>query len=99
MPTNTKRQHTTQHAKKSSSLTSDRTQERSGHIIRVFMLYFVIFGTIIAFVGLIGDDGLPGTGWFLWLLGFVTLVTSLVATIAHARSGEKTAIDELADKW
>jgi len=70
-----------------------------GHIFRVFLLYFVIFGTIVAFVGLIGDDSLPGSGWFIWLLGFVALAISVVATISHVKSGTKTKIDELAEKW
>ena len=63
------------------------------------MLYFVIFGTIIAFVGLMGDDDLPGSGWFIWLLGLVALVISIVATVSHIKSGERTGIDQLADKW
>lgn len=70
-----------------------------GHMFRVFLLYFVIFGTIIAFVGFIGDDNLPGSGWFVWLLGFVALTISIVATITHAKSGQRSKIDELADKW
>ena len=36
--------------------------------MRVFMMYFVVFGTILAFIGLMGDDSLPGSGMFLWLL-------------------------------
>ncbi len=71
----------------------------TGHIMRVFLLYFVIFGTIVAFVGLIGDDSLPGSGWFIWLLGFVALVISIVATVSHVKSGERTSLDQLADKW
>lgn len=71
----------------------------TGHIMRVFLLYFVIFGTIVAFVGLMGDDSLPGSGWFIWLLGFVALVISIVATVSHVKSGERTSLDQLADKW
>ncbi|HJN72223.1 MAG: hypothetical protein HOC93_07935 [Phycisphaerae bacterium] len=70
-----------------------------GHIFRVFLLYFVIFGTIVAFVGLIGDDSLPGSGWFIWLLAFVALTISVVATISHVKSGQRSKVDELADKW
>ena len=76
-----------------------KTKMSASHIFRVFMLYFVIFGTIIAFVGLMGDDGLPGTGWFIWLLGFVALVISIVATVFHIKSGKRTSLDQLADKW
>jgi uncharacterized membrane protein (DUF485 family) len=91
MSTKNKRQKNNLHAKKSTMSGS--------HILRVFMLYFVIFGTIIAFVGLIGDDGLPGSGWFIWLLGFVALVISIVATVSHVKSGARTSLDQLADKW
>ncbi|MBC8203693.1 MAG: hypothetical protein H8E91_07685 [Planctomycetes bacterium] len=91
MSTNNKRQKNNHHAKKSKMST--------GHIMRVFLLYFVIFGTIVAFVGLIGDDSLPGSGWFIWLLGFVALVISIVATVSHVKSGERTSLDQLADKW
>ena len=70
-----------------------------GHIFRVFLLYFVIFGTIVAFVGLIGDDGLHGSGWFILLLGLVATVISIVATVSHVKSGERTSLDQLADKW
>ncbi|MDP6692924.1 MAG: hypothetical protein QF444_01235 [Phycisphaerales bacterium] len=94
MSTNTKRKKTNHRSKKPNN-----TKMNGGHIFRVFLLYFVIFGTTIAFVGLIGDDNLPGSGWFIWLLGFVALAISTVATIAHFRSGEKTRLDELADKW
>ena len=94
MSTNTKRQKTNHHANNSHN-----SRINVGHVTRLFLLYVVIFGTIVAFVGLIGDDNLPGSGWFVWLLGFVALVISIVATVTHVRSGEKTKLDELADKW
>ena len=91
MSNNNKRQKNNHHSKKSTM--------SGAHIFRVFLLYFVIFGTIVAFVGLIGDDGLPGSGWFIWLLGFVALIISIVATVTHIKSGERTSLDKLADKW
>ena len=42
--------------------------------MRIFMMYFVVFGTILAFIGLMGDDGLPGSGMFIWLLVAITFV-------------------------
>ena len=52
---------------KNTRLTTDRVRSSQiklwkPHVMRVFMMYFVIFGTILAFVGLMGDDGLPGSG-------------------------------------
>jgi|TARA_B110000116_G_scaffold264276_2_gene271899 hypothetical protein len=91
MSNNNKRQKNNHHSKKSTM--------SGAHILRVFLLYFVIFGTIVAFVGLIGDDGLPGSGWFIWLLGFVALIISIIATFTHIKSGERTSLDKLADKW
>ena len=67
--------------------------------MRVFMMYFVIFGTILAFIGLMGDDSLPGSGWFIWLLLALNFVISIVATISHTKSGQKSKIDEIAEKW
>ncbi len=67
--------------------------------MRVFMMYFVIFGTILAFIGLMGDDDLPGFGWFVWLLLALNFVISIIATISHTRSGQKSKIDEIAEKW
>ncbi len=63
------------------------------------MMYFVIFGTILAFIGLMGDDGLPGSGWFIWLLLLLNFVISIIATISHTKSGKKSNIDEIAEKW
>jgi hypothetical protein len=91
MSNKNKRQQNNHHAKKSKM--------SSGHIFRVFLLYFVIFGTIVAFVGLIGDDNLPGTGWFIPLLAIVALTISIVATVSHVKSGERSSLDQLADKW
>ena len=71
----------------------------AAHVFRVFLLYFVIFGSTVAFMGLIGDDGLPGSGGFIWLLCFVALAITIVATISHVKSGERTSLDQLADKW
>ena len=67
--------------------------------MRVFMMYFVIFGTILAFIGLMGDDSLPGSNWFIWLLVLVNFVISTIATISHMKSGKKTKIDEISEKW
>ena len=71
----------------------------AGHTVRLFCLYFVTFGTILAFVGLIGGDSLPGSGWFIWALLAVALILAIIATVSHVRSGGKTPVDELADKW
>lgn len=67
--------------------------------MRVFMMYFVIFGTILAFIGLMGDDGLPGSGLFLLLLVALDFVISIIATTSHMKSGQKSKIDEIAEKW
>jgi hypothetical protein len=66
---------------------------------RIFIMYFVIFGTILAFVGLMGDDNLPGSGWFLWLLVALNFVISTIATVSHCKSGKKSKIDEISQKW
>ena len=67
--------------------------------MRIFMMYFVIFGTILAFVGLIGDDDLPNSGMFLLMLVFLTFIISTIATISHVRSGKISKIDEMSEKW
>ncbi len=67
--------------------------------MRVFIMYFVIFGTILAFIGLMGDDSLPGSGWFIWLLVALNFVISSIATVSHMKSGKKSKIDEISEKW
>jgi protein-S-isoprenylcysteine O-methyltransferase Ste14 len=87
-------------AKNTAHRSSNPQKSTSGsHVMRVFMMYFVVFGTILAFVGLMGDDGLPGSGWFVWLLLVLNFVISIVATISHTRSGQRSNIDEIAEKW
>lgn len=88
------------HEKNNAHHSSNPHKPRSGnHVMRVFMMYFVVFGTILAFIGLMGDDGLPGSGWFVWLLLALNFVISTVATVSHTRSGQKSKIDEMAEKW
>jgi heme/copper-type cytochrome/quinol oxidase subunit 4 len=67
--------------------------------MRIFMMYFVVFGTILAFIGLMGDDGLPGSGLFLWLLVAINFVISTIATFSHMKSGRESKIDEMSEKW
>jgi hypothetical protein len=67
--------------------------------LRIFVMYFVIFGTILAFVGLMGDDSLPGSDWFLWLLVAVNFVISSIATVSHLKGGKTSKIDEISKKW
>ena len=67
--------------------------------MRVFMMYFVVFGTILAFIGLMGDDSLPGSGLFIWLLLALNFVIATIATISHSMSGQHSKIDEIAEKW
>jgi hypothetical protein len=87
-------------AKNTSHHSSHPDKGGSGsHMMRVFMMYFVIFGTILAFIGLMGDDSLPGSGMFLWMLLALDFVISIVATSSHMKSKQKSKIDELADKW
>ena len=62
-------------------------------------MYFVIFGAILAFVGLMGDDSLPGSGRFLWVLVALNFIITIIATISHTKSGKKSKIDEIASKW
>jgi hypothetical protein len=67
--------------------------------LRIFVMYFVIFGTILSFLGLMGDDSLPGSNWFLWLLVAMNFVISSIATVSHLKSGKKSKIDEISNKW
>lgn len=67
--------------------------------MRIFMMYFVIFGTILAFIGLMGDDNLPGSGWFLWMLVALDFLIAGIATVSHLKSGKKSKIDEISQKW
>ena len=46
-----------------------------------------------------GDDSLPGSGPFLWLLIALNFVISMIATVSHTKSGKKSKIDEIATKW
>jgi hypothetical protein len=69
------------------------------HVMKVFMMYFVVFGSILAFIGLMGDDTLLGSGFYIWLLVGLDFVISTVATIAHTSGGQKSKIDEIAEKW
>ncbi len=88
------------HAKNTSHHGSNpeiQTQKCSS--IRIFIMYFVIFGTILAFIGLMGDDNLPGSGMFLWVLVALNFIISSIATIAHLKSGKKSKIDEISEKW
>jgi hypothetical protein len=73
--------------------------KKSSSPLRIFAMYFVIFGTILAFVGLMGDDNLPGSNWFLWLLVLMNFVISSIATVSHLKSGKKSKIDEISKKW
>ena len=84
------------HAKNTAHHSSKTKSKTSGsHTLRVFMMYFVIFGTILAFIGLMGDDGLPGSNWFIWSLVVINFVISLIATASHIKGGKKTKIDEI----
>ena len=76
-----------------------KPKKKGNHVFRVFLMYFVIFGAILSFVGYMGDDALPDAGWFIWLLGAMNIVISIIATVTHFRGGHTTKIDELADKW
>ena len=88
------------HAKNTAHHSSNPEKGASGgHVMRLFMMYFVIFGIILAFIGLMGDDNLPGSGLFLCLLVALDFVISIIATISHLKSGQKSKIDEIAEKW
>ena len=69
-----------------------------GHVFRLFCLYFIVFGTGLSFIGFIGDDSLPGSGSFIWLLAAVAFIISIFATSQHVESGRYDTLDELADK-
>lgn len=73
--------------------------KKRASVLQIFIMYFVIFGTILAFIGLMGDDSLPGSGPFLWLLIALNFVISMIATVSHTKSGKKSKIDEIATKW
>lgn len=68
------------------------------HVFKVFLTYFIVFGTCLSLVGLIGDDDLPTSGFFLWLLLAMTFLTSILATTTHLHSGQHSQVDELAEK-
>ena len=88
------------HAKNAAHHSSNpKSKSKGGHAMRVFMMYFVIFGTILAFIGLIGDDDLPGSGGFVWLLVLLNFIISSIATVSHMKSGKRSKIDELSEKW
>jgi hypothetical protein len=88
------------HAKNSSHHGSDSgKQAKKCSPTRIFMMYFVIFGTILAFIGLMGDDDLPGSGMYLWLLVALNFIISTIATISHLKSGNRSKIDEISEKW
>ena len=95
----------TQSNKRKQAKNTSHHGSNSGHEVkkscpmRIFMMYFVIFGTILAFVGLIGDDDLPNSGMFLLMLVFLTFIISTIATISHVRSGKISKIDEMSEKW
>lgn len=88
------------HAKNTSHHASNSgVQGKKSSPMRIFMMYFVIFGTILAFIGLMGDDNLPGSGWFLWMLVALDFVIASIATVSHLTKGKKTKIDEISQKW
>jgi len=74
-------------------------QHGPNHVFKVFLTYFVVFGTCLAFLGLIGDDSLPGSGFFLWLLVAITFLISICATTTHVQSGQRSKVDEVAEKF
>ncbi len=88
------------HAKNTAHHASNPKSKTSGNrAMRIFIMYFVIFGTILAFIGLMGDDSLPGSGWLLWILVALDFVISIIATTSHLKSGKKSKIDEISEKW
>jgi hypothetical protein len=96
MTQSNKRKHSKNTAHHSSS---PKSKTKGSHGMRVFLMYFVIFGTILAFIGLMGNDSLPGSGWFIWLLVAVNFIISSIATVSHMKSGKKSKIDEISEKW
>ncbi len=96
MTQSNKRKHPKNIAHHSST---PKLKKTGNHALRVFMMYFVIFGTILAFIGFMGDDSLPGSEWFLWLLVAINFMISIIATASHLKSGKKTKIDEISEKW
>ncbi|MBC8310027.1 MAG: hypothetical protein ISR75_03475 [Phycisphaerales bacterium] len=96
MTQSNKRKHTKNTAHHSSN---PKSKTQGSHAMRVFMMYFVIFGTILAFIGLMGDDSLPGSGWFIWILVALNFIISSIATVSHMKSGKKSKIDEISEKW
>jgi|TARA_B100000315_G_C14531445_1_gene566375 protein-S-isoprenylcysteine O-methyltransferase Ste14 len=96
MTRSNKRKNVKNHAHHSSN---PKSKTKGNHVMRVFMMYFVIFGTILAFIGFMGDDSLPDSNWFIWLLVLVNFIISTIATISHMKSGKKTKIDEISEKW
>ena len=78
---------------------SATSKSKSSSAARIFMMYFVIFGTILAFIGFMGDDSLPDSRFFIWLLLAMNFIISIIATISHTKSGKKSKIDEIAGKW
>ena len=79
--------------------TTRRKGTTKGHVLRLFMLYVVVFGTGGAFVGLMGGDDLPGGGILLWIILAAVFLAAAIATFVHARSGIRSSIDHMADKW
>ena len=77
----------------------NKPEHNSNHAFKVFLTYFVVFGTALAFIGLIGDDDLPGSGFFLWLLVAVNFLISIFATTTHMQSGQHSKVDEIAEKF
>ncbi|MBT5409638.1 MAG: hypothetical protein HOK75_05165 [Phycisphaerae bacterium] len=73
--------------------------KKSASTLQIFLMYFVIFGAILAFIGLMGNDSLPGSGPFLWVLVALNFIITIIATISHTKSGKKSKIDEIASKW
>ena len=78
---------------------NNKQQDVPNHVFKVFITYFVVFGTCLAFLGLIGDDDLPGSGFFLWLLVAITFLISICATTTHMQSGQRSKVDEIAEKF
>lgn len=71
------------------------------HIVRLFLLNAVLFGTCSAFAGLIVGDWVP-SGQQLRVLaafGLVPLVIAVVATVVHAYAGKWTSADEMSERF